>query len=206
LFVGSLLLFLSELRSFAFLLFLDPLLHGIPVKLLSLLILIVPQYFVIQLPFLLFFLLLQSLGHIISSCNFYQHLLGFLLPLSNSFIFCFFCLLDLSGHHLELPLLHLAILDSLLISFSYLINQNCLASLSGFNSSLFSYLIFFNLLKPFNFHHHIELLLLTEILPFEVFILFNLSISNSGHFREEKFRVHSFNVIFLFIKHSLGPR
>ena len=115
----------------------------------------------------------------------------------------FILLFDIHSHHNSLFFSNFLFFDSILMSFSNLINNDLSSTLSSFKSSLFSQLFFVESLQSFDFHHNIKFLLFVNPFFFELFALDELFISNCYYFGVETHLVHVLNIVQLFIKHHL---
>ena len=90
------------------------------------------------------------------------------------------------------------------MSFHNLVDQNLLALESCGNLPLLTVFLYLQKLKPLDFHHEIELLLLFEVLSLELFLFFELLITHSDDLGVEYHLVHLLDVVQLLVKEHLG--
>lgn len=90
------------------------------------------------------------------------------------------------------------------ISFSDLIDQSLSASSLSLFLSLFTLILSANSLKSLNLHHHIETLLLSEPFSLQLFVFFNLLITDSHHLGLQHELIHMLDIIVFLIKHFHG--
>jgi hypothetical protein len=114
-------------------------------------------------------------------------------------------LLFLHLGHLDLHLLSfsvsdLVLLNSVLVPFCNLIDDNLSSLLSGSSCSMNSIIFSLKALESLNLHHEVEFLLLFDVFVFQLLGFEELFISNSHNLRVENNLVHSFNVIKLVIQ------
>ena len=87
-----------------------------------------------------------------------------------------------------------------------LIDNYLSTTLASLSSSFFSIHLGLDSLETLNLHHHVKSLLLSQIVFFELFVLFQLYISDSEDFRGRDHLVSELNIVILLIKLDLGFR
>lgn len=148
-------------------------------------------------------LLLLSKCNLISSLNLSNKskiLLTLLLSSSN---ISKALILNLLSHLLLLLNFHFLLFDALNLTLLNLVDDDESAFAASVHTYFLTFFLHFEAFQTFDFHHEIEFFLFFDPFALELFVFFELFVTDGHDFRVEHHLVHVFHVVELFIKLSL---